>query len=787
MPPNAKRAKPVRTSSALTFYNWGAPPSDYYATVSCFKVSTPSTRLLRGKLTEPQDSIFGAPVTSSPTGSRPSTPAQHSRDGTPQASAGPARNPRRRASHKVEEKILSSSHSTPRNLGPNSPLPIVSSRASKPPHINTRIGHGQQQVRFDGSPEVIEPSPDSEYGMPGGVDPDIWKAFVAADTDRSGLIDPDELRTALVNSPWNKPFDKETIDMLINIFDINRNKAIEFNEGPIAIRKGRPHSSADMYQRSLSDEQSWRAEFEKADRDGSGTIDARELKKALARFGYNLPLRIIKQLHRKHASLSGAHNDDIGITFDQFMRACVSVADFGKTFEQFNGPRNEQNKAKFEAFISAAFSICRRKRYQASCLLPPSRRFEYPTASSKKRLIQVMPHIPAEIIAEIATQPILEATDVLKCSLVSKAFCAIFQPRLYDRLVLFDGDLSFSSFKPDNIALLQSLSTRPDLANHAKTAFVLLDDLREDSDIPKILNLIPRLAGLRLAALQSRVDWQSLSAEMKSAVTRACQLPSLRGLQIHAFTALPSSLLRTNSELHELSISNIHMFTENEPHHLLSDNLNAPAADVAPKHFMGIRQLSCSYSPGFKKHQWLTTAIQSSGAAGSLQSLSLRCLVPILPVESPIQHRHHFDRPFDLSLATNLVSLHLQGVTGYPLMELDDGKTLFEDFSEFVLGTVATIETTSLKELFLHFTVECNHSLFLQPAFWDIPAWGEICNTIGKEKATKRLKRLNTSFSLELHCTTLPAEAFRDAIISNIKERVLEMAPAFNVAVFFAS
>ncbi|KAJ3541749.1 hypothetical protein NMY22_g3775 [Coprinellus aureogranulatus] len=355
MPPNTRGMKPARTPPKIDFYDYGAGPSSSYTTRTSLR---PDRQCIDG-LTVPCIARrllgVGHPCwcASAYVLGFTDLQAQRSQDGTPQTSSGPARTYYRRASHRFEEKILSNS-----------------SKAPKPPHSGTSVGHGQQvrllrlgyaqdrvidndrvpqQVRFDiVSPEMNRPMRDPEYGLAGGVDLDIWRAFMAADTDRSGLIDPYELRTALVNSPWNKrlsscppsvarpeqfhpAFDKETIDMLIDIFDLNRNKAIEFHEA-------------------------WRAEFEKADRDGSGTIDARELKKALARFGYNLPLRIITQLHRKHASHSGTHNAEGGITFDQFIRACVSVADFGKTFEQFNGPRNEQNKAKFEAFVLAAFS-----------------------------------------------------------------------------------------------------------------------------------------------------------------------------------------------------------------------------------------------------------------------------------------------------------------------------------------------------------------------------------------------------------------------------------------------
>ncbi|TEB23514.1 EF-hand, partial [Coprinellus micaceus] len=172
----------------------------------------------------------------------------------------------------------------------------------------------------------------------------VWRAFIAADTDRSGLIDRSELQTALVNSPWNKrsyqvATAKRGAKPLIVVSRAQLIDNIQF----LGLSK---------YVKE------WRDEFEKADRDRSGTIDAEELRKALKRFGYRLPLQTVKMLHRKHGSYLDwiPHGRDDGITFDQFMRACIAVQDLGKTFEQFNGPRDLQHRSNFENFVLSAVS-----------------------------------------------------------------------------------------------------------------------------------------------------------------------------------------------------------------------------------------------------------------------------------------------------------------------------------------------------------------------------------------------------------------------------------------------
>ena len=47
---------------------------------------------------------------------------------------------------------------------------------------------------------------------------------------------------------------------------------------------------------------------------------------------------------------------EYGITFDQFIRACVAVQNLVRTFEQFNGPRDRRHKSDFENFVLAAVS-----------------------------------------------------------------------------------------------------------------------------------------------------------------------------------------------------------------------------------------------------------------------------------------------------------------------------------------------------------------------------------------------------------------------------------------------
>ncbi|KAF8350834.1 EF-hand [Amanita rubescens] len=169
-----------------------------------------------------------------------------------------------------------------------------------------------------------------------GVDPQVWHWFKAVDTDRSGYITADELQTALVNGNGTR-FDIDTLKMLMNIFDTDRNGSIGFQE----------FTALWKY---IVD---WQNVFRHFDRDRSGSIDGRELTEALRSFGYNFSQTLLTLIERKYASGPAT---EIGppptITFDRFIRACVTIKTLTDSFKQLDSDRDGWVRMNFEQFMT---------------------------------------------------------------------------------------------------------------------------------------------------------------------------------------------------------------------------------------------------------------------------------------------------------------------------------------------------------------------------------------------------------------------------------------------------
>ncbi|TDL27289.1 EF-hand [Rickenella mellea] len=179
-------------------------------------------------------------------------------------------------------------------------------------------------------------APSRSYGPPPGADPMLWQWFSSVDTDRSGSISATELQRALVNGNWSN-FDLDTIKMLMGIFDTDRSGTIGFAE------------FAGLW-KYISD---WQEAFRRFDRDGSGSIDQRELAQALHSYGYNLSPSLIGLIEAKYASPpSDGYGPPPGITFDRFVRACVVVKTLTKLFQDADTDRDGWIQINYEQFMS---------------------------------------------------------------------------------------------------------------------------------------------------------------------------------------------------------------------------------------------------------------------------------------------------------------------------------------------------------------------------------------------------------------------------------------------------
>jgi len=163
---------------------------------------------------------------------------------------------------------------------------------------------------------------------------------LAVDTDRSGSIDVAELQAALVNGNWSR-FDLDTVKMLMNIFDTDRNGTIGFQE------------FAGLW-KYISE---WQGVFRHFDRDRSGTIDRNELSEAFRNFGYRLPPSLLNLIEQKYASgPSTGYGPSTGITFDRFVRACVAVKTLNEAFQRADTDRDGWITISYEDFMRIVLS-----------------------------------------------------------------------------------------------------------------------------------------------------------------------------------------------------------------------------------------------------------------------------------------------------------------------------------------------------------------------------------------------------------------------------------------------
>ncbi|CAO0800640.1 unnamed protein product [Mucor circinelloides] len=138
--------------------------------------------------------------------------------------------------------------------------------------------------------------------------------FHAIDADDSGLITFDELKHYLRNKDANNTnFNNEAVMTLIEMFDTNKDKAIDKREFP------------DM----LAFIKNWERCFLFLDEDKSGTIDYQEMHYAIQSLGFadlshKLILRLLQKFDRSGSGL---------IDLDNFILACVTLCRCKEIYE----------------------------------------------------------------------------------------------------------------------------------------------------------------------------------------------------------------------------------------------------------------------------------------------------------------------------------------------------------------------------------------------------------------------------------------------------------------------
>nr|CAG8501733.1 1622_t:CDS:1 [Entrophospora candida] len=170
--------------------------------------------------------------------------------------------------------------------------------------------------------------------------------FSKLDSDKSGGITPAELQRALVNGDWTT-FNMDTVQLLFNMFDVDRNGTIHYQE---------------FFGLWRYIEQ-WRKLFATFDRDGSGLIDIDELMNAMKTFQINinkaLLIKLIRKYKLKHIDTSVKKNQQLhetSVNFDNFVQICVTVKTVTDLFRQLDGNNDGWAEINYEKFLEVMFN-----------------------------------------------------------------------------------------------------------------------------------------------------------------------------------------------------------------------------------------------------------------------------------------------------------------------------------------------------------------------------------------------------------------------------------------------
>ncbi|XP_027031719.1 peflin [Tachysurus fulvidraco] len=175
------------------------------------------------------------------------------------------------------------------------------------------------------------------YGqqIPGGVNPEAYQWFQTVDNDRSGYINPKELKQALLNSN-NSAFNDETCMMMINMFDKTKTGRIDVYG----------FSALWLFL------QQWRVIFQQFDRDRSGSINSNELHQALSQLGYNLSPQFIQNLVSRYC-VRGMSN---ALQLDGFIQVCTQLQSMTQAFREKDSGMTGNVRMSYEDFLSCTIT-----------------------------------------------------------------------------------------------------------------------------------------------------------------------------------------------------------------------------------------------------------------------------------------------------------------------------------------------------------------------------------------------------------------------------------------------
>ncbi|KAN0136150.1 hypothetical protein V8E53_006010, partial [Lactarius tabidus] len=132
--------------------------------------------------------------------------------------------------------------------------------------------------------------------------------------DDDGQISAEELRSALMNEDSGRTFSSETVEYLMNVFDLD-------GSGGIGLEELRPLW---LYVTK------WREMFDSFDYNQDGIIDAAELESALNHYKLSVGLPVINFLVHKYGTRpTNGHDGPPQIELDGFMCVMYDRCKFG--------------------------------------------------------------------------------------------------------------------------------------------------------------------------------------------------------------------------------------------------------------------------------------------------------------------------------------------------------------------------------------------------------------------------------------------------------------------------
>ncbi|PKY08036.1 EF-hand [Aspergillus campestris IBT 28561] len=238
----------------------------------------------------------------------------------------------------------------PYSAKPQPPPPTTQSRPNlhpSPPPQN--YGFGPPPAQRTRPPQMSRP-PQSPNPPPLSAPEDdpqqLFPLFRAANASHTGALTELELGSALVNGDFTS-FHPRTVKTMIRMFDRNNSGTISFDEFVSLWR----YLAA------------WRELFDRFDEDRSGRISLPEFEKALVAFGYRLSPSFVTVLFTTFESKGKLMSDprkgpvQMGMSFDLFVQACISLRRMTDAFKRYDDDRDGYITVSFEEFLTEILQL----------------------------------------------------------------------------------------------------------------------------------------------------------------------------------------------------------------------------------------------------------------------------------------------------------------------------------------------------------------------------------------------------------------------------------------------